>query len=527
MEFFLVIGIITGVVWLALVLRWGGLLAGCLLVLLAGCCFGHPFFRIQTGMVPITIDRVLWGILLAYWLWQRGLRSRGSRSWDWTDRLLIGFVVFIALSVGYYRLIDPAARPVVGAPEPLSQLLFFWLMPLGIYLVARDVKLDPTSGGWLLGAMIAFGLYLSLTAVAEVFAAKTLVFPRYIMESEYTEFLGRARGPLLNPIGSGLLSGLGMVAALILGLRQWPRLRWGALLAAATIGIGNVLTLTRSVWLSTAVNTLAIFGWALPRRWRWPAVTFLLALTIVGGWFYRERLVRLKRDRDLTAGAAEDSIALRPLLAASAWLIFKDHPLLGCGFGRYDHVKTPYLADRSHGLPLERTKGLTQHNLFLRFLAELGLVGSLLWLAVLVGWLKRTIDQLRYRQPSWVQQIALLQGAAAVSYLVNGLFHDVALIPMLNMVVFFFAGLRLPGPHEPPSQPAEQHAHKSAAKNSLAQRSHTAELLAAEVGSHNASPQLRPLSELPAAKVGCLNLPAPAVTDAELLAREVRSGKSG
>ena len=62
---------IAAVVWLALVLARGGLVAGCIAVLLAGCCLGYPLFRVPMQPIPLTLDRALWAVLLIqYVVWR-------------------------------------------------------------------------------------------------------------------------------------------------------------------------------------------------------------------------------------------------------------------------------------------------------------------------------------------------------------------------------------------------------------------------------------------------------------------------
>ena len=76
MEFILFILGIVALVWgVALFLLHGGLVTGGLIVLLAGCCFGQPFYTLHLGALPLTIDRVLWsGLVGLYliWRWLRG-----------------------------------------------------------------------------------------------------------------------------------------------------------------------------------------------------------------------------------------------------------------------------------------------------------------------------------------------------------------------------------------------------------------------------------------------------------------------
>ena len=52
-----VIAALIGLTWGAVLLRRGNLLAGCLLVLAAGCCFSHPFWLVR--LAPRLYERLM------------------------------------------------------------------------------------------------------------------------------------------------------------------------------------------------------------------------------------------------------------------------------------------------------------------------------------------------------------------------------------------------------------------------------------------------------------------------------------
>ena len=117
---------------------------------------------------------------------------------------------------------------------------------------------------------------------------------------------------------------------------------------------GIAASLTRSVWMGGLFALALGVGLALPWSWRWPLLgggTLILALVTVAEW---ENLLAFKRDEALTAEKTADSVELRPIMAAVAWHMFLDRPLLGCGYSQYKTEHNNYLADRSTNLPLER-----------------------------------------------------------------------------------------------------------------------------------------------------------------------------
>ena len=81
MEALAVIAGIVGLFWGLVVFLRGGLLGGCLAVLLAGTCFSVPFFKIELGPLPLTADRLLLVLLVGqYVLWRRWGLARRSKT---------------------------------------------------------------------------------------------------------------------------------------------------------------------------------------------------------------------------------------------------------------------------------------------------------------------------------------------------------------------------------------------------------------------------------------------------------------
>ena len=83
-----------------------------------------------------------------------------------------------------------------------------------------------------------------------------------------------------------------------------------------------------------------------------------------------------------------------------------------------------------------------QHNVFLALLTETGAVGLGLWLMTIGLWARNGWRLwASKRAPIWARQHGLLLLALIVAYTVNGMFHDVGIITMANMLLFFAAGV--------------------------------------------------------------------------------------
>jgi O-antigen ligase len=188
------------------------------------------------------------------------------------------------------------------------------------------------------------------------------------------------------------------------------------------------------------VLALAV-GLALPGNWRLPLLGGGLAAAVLLAATHWDELLSFKRDEALAADKTAESVQLRPILAKIAWEMFLDRPLLGCGYYQYKTEHLDYLADRSTSLPLERGREFIQHNVALSLLTETGLVGLGLFAAMLFYWARDAWRLWRNAAlPLWTRQMGLLLLIAMGAYLLNGMFHDVSVLPMANMTLFFLAG---------------------------------------------------------------------------------------
>jgi len=405
------------------------------MVVLTGSVLGHEFFNIPAGPIPITLDRALLlgtaGLFGFYYLTNKE-RLAPLNALDVSIILLIAVIGISTVTHDW----------TYSKKMPASRLLFFNLLPVLLYCLVRNSRLKAKDLKMIALGLSLFGCYLALTAVAEVKGVTAAVFPKYIMTSETIEFLGRGRGPFVNPVSNGIF----MVVCLCCTLMWWPRSsgRTKVLVAgmALVICVGCYATLTRSVWLALIV-ACGIFIWLPSNRQAKGAMVVLGTLVGIAMFpVISEKVFSFKRDKEVTVSQMAISAQMRPMFFYVATKMFQDRPVFGVGFGQYARAKDPYLKDPNSGKPLMITKGLLQHNVFLAYLTETGLVGlSALTLMLLLMlftswkvWRSRSINL-------WARQFGLLGVVMLSSYCVNGMFHDVSIIPMNHAFLFFLLGL--------------------------------------------------------------------------------------
>lgn len=436
MEELIAIGAVVGVVWGAAIMLRGGLMAGCLVVMLAGSCFGAAFFSVPMSPLPLTIDRVLFGLLLVQYACYRRLGLADPKPLRFADYALAAFLLMLLISTLTHNW-------QVRNNAPLALVTFFYLMPAAMYWIGRQMQLTVRALLAVSAFLALLGVYLGATAIAEAQQINSVVFPGYIVSPNIIEFLGRARGPFLNPAANGVFLATCLGALLM----WWPRVgRLGQLmlLGGALIILGGAYsTLTRSVWMGAGLALMVLAALTLPRAWRGA----VLATVLIGGAAIAatnlESILLLKRDKNLSAEASADSAALRPILATVAWHMWQDQPLIGHGYGQYIEARRPYLADRgSSELPLEKVRPYIQHNVLLAMLVDTGVLGAGLLLLVFGCWTRDAWKLWTSRAaPLAVRQHGLIVLMLIASYSVNGMFHDLSIMSMIHMLLFFMAGI--------------------------------------------------------------------------------------
>ncbi len=442
MGLFLFFGLLIAIVWSLVVFKHLPSIDGQIylfpilgfLVILTGAVFSSEFFSVG-GPIPITIDRLLLAGTCALFSLMILARKETIFVFNRVDIgvLILTGIIFLSTITHDYTFLKNL---------PASRLLFFNLMPVALYFVMRNCRFNDANLKLVAAGLTLLGVYLSVTAIFETRGLGGLVFPRYIMDPDFAEFLGRGRGPFLNPVSNGIFQVVGLASLWM----WWPnasyRRRVIILCVAAIMCIGVYSTFTRSVWLGLVIaGFLAVFLPA-PRRSKGGMV---VAATLVGIMLFPiigEKLLSFKRDKNVTVTEMQNSAKLRPLFLTVATRMFADRPLLGCGYGQYAREKYPYLQDPTSGQPLSATRGYYQHNVFLACVTELGIVGLGAMLLMLTMFARTAIlTWSDPRIPFWRQQFGMLLLVFLSSHCVNGMFHEVSIIPMENMLMFFLAAI--------------------------------------------------------------------------------------
>jgi O-antigen ligase len=238
------------------------------------------------------------------------------------------------------------------------------LFPIAYTAVRRQRDLKLVLVAIVLGAVIAalFGIAQPPTSAVE-----------------NTRATGTVGDP--NELAAALLVGLALGAGFAVA-RGWPSaLRLGGLLAIPFCVAGIFLSASRGGLI--ALSAMLVAGTAAAGRWR-VAVIALLGALAAGGALYFTQLAPLPaRERLLTPNGGSG----RSDLWKVGLRIVRANPIGGVGVGNSEHAAANYVLRPGaihYSALIFSSDPFPVHNTYLQILAEMGALGLLLFLAVIV-----------------------------------------------------------------------------------------------------------------------------------------------
>ncbi len=256
-------------------------------------------------------------------------------------------------------------------------------LPFVMFLLAPIAFRTARQRSILVGSLTVLGAYIGVTAILETLDANAFIWPGYISDPGFGLHPERARGPFVEAAANGLALLICGVAAVIAARSaeraQW---RWFAGATAALCAFGSLLTLTRAVWIGTAIGlVIAMLVARELRRYVAP-----LAITGAAGVILALALIPSFAESAATREGESRPVWDRLNLIEAGGNMVADKPLFGFGWNRSERDAPPYFR-QADDFPITETN-LRIHNVFLSNAVELGLIGTSIWLlglAIAVG----------------------------------------------------------------------------------------------------------------------------------------------
>ena len=313
------------------------------------------------------------GLIAAFLAW--ALSRLPGRFWTWRRTPADPFLTVYALAAfAFYRA---SPEPAVAVSE-LQRMVF----SVGAFFLAAQACAEDgrrrswVMWGWVAGLSLAsvYGLLQTTGGIGRLAVPK----------------LGRIYATFGNPIffAAFLVASIPAAAGLALSSEGWARRIAAACALVALCALFR--TGTRAAFLALPLASIA--GWVLLERswdWEWTrrlwarrnlALAFLILAFMAG--------LPLRRDlrRAIAASRATATRQTHTLIWRDVLRMWRAHPWLGTGYGTF-HVEFPaYASDElKRVFPPDQRIINDAHNEYLQILAETGVVGLAIFLALLVA----------------------------------------------------------------------------------------------------------------------------------------------
>ena len=336
---------------------------------------------------------------------------------------------FAGLSLPMLALVTLAVARVLRDPfdaEVWSVIASKFIVPFSLFHIAVLVFRNPAQRRHFEIFVVVVLAYLVFVAIAFLLEARSLIWPRFILDESLGFHPDRARGPFLQAVANGVsLNLLGIIAFVL--PKTYRRVVWPLLFA---LPLAVLATMTRAVWISFALSTFAIGFLFIERRLQTLCIVLVVTGILAGlaFGFSDHSLKDALWDRTAERGPVQARMAVY----SGAWTMFRERPFTGWSArGMYTE-----LARRMEGY---RLRTYYVHNTYLALLVEFGVPGLLLYSILFLN-----LFRLSHRgvpgEPASIAALRRVWRVLLGVYLLNAFFVDMAYQFVIGLL-FTVAGM--------------------------------------------------------------------------------------
>lgn len=374
------VGLALAIVFV-LVAIWDLAFGVCAFLLLA-------FLDVVSRNADLSLTKAAGALLAVVWLATMATRSHSRRGFvsaqPWLAAALVGFLAWSCLSAVWAE--DPGAAFRSTGRFALDAML----IPI-VFWAVRDRR----------HAIWVFAVFIIGAQLSVLWG----ITHHQVTPSGLPGQVGRLSGATVeaNVLATLLIVSTVFAGALALVLRRAPLGRLLALTAAIVAIVAFLATFSRGGLVALAVVIVA--GIVYGGRWRPALLVLALAVGLIGSVYFRDtpsRAVSRLTSASSTGRTDIWKVGMR---------MVKANPIAGVGSGNFTIAEPHYLlAPGSIGRPeFIIDTPLVAHNAYLHVLAEMGLVGLSLFLAVLalsIGSSLRAVSIFRRRNERTLEALA-------------------------------------------------------------------------------------------------------------------------
>ncbi len=385
-------------------------------------------------------------------------------------KVIIEIGIAVCLGMGLIKIVKEQKIPRTFLDFPLWTFVLVCLVSFGCSLLIHPEMRSAilAAGGWAMVFLLfncVFVFYIGSLLVRErksifvvVFIVTALASLYAILQHQGIEpflkykdiFTERGLSTFGNPLF--LASWLVLVIPVMLvGFLQEENYRRKGLLFVLLLLSGYALLITRcrSAWLGIFVALTGLLI-SLPkelvlRNTRWIGTVIIagiiaVSIPIKGKSPVRTFINSVRGSFDLQQQAYQQ----RNLMWKSTFSMFKEHPLLGQGWGNfrlfYPFHQAKYLRG-GQASPSLRTHAFNAHNIILQILASVGIVGLTAGFWLLVTFYRRTIKFCRQQVNADDKLLVLAFSWATVGVLIDNLLNVSLWYPVPALLCFTWLGM--------------------------------------------------------------------------------------
>jgi putative inorganic carbon (HCO3(-)) transporter len=390
------------------------------------------FFNEKTNLTfpllfKIRPERLLFAWLLLHVILSNRAKYLENRKRATVEVLMVCFFGFLFVSC-----LLSGATPLY---YHLSTVFSFIGFPMFTFWLCRRLPVTKSNVTRLVHVMIAIGGYLGLCGVCEHYNWHLPIYPEYIFDPSVGIHFGRSRGPFVQAAAfGGVLCLIAMMTIWSIKFTKNVREKVAKAMLLGLMIASIYLCDTRAVWLDFGLSVLIL---AVIRngtqRYAYTAVLLVLAVFVSGAFskfsLYEQTLFT-RRD---------EAAYSRVVLADASINMIKQRPLLGVGYGTFVVEVTDFIDPEFR----DALRGEGNHNTIVGLLAEVGIIGTLPFVLMLLGFLLQGVRcwRLSRNQSQPARDFAVAAVAILLGLLLLAQFGDQRFYSLFNSLLFAIFGV--------------------------------------------------------------------------------------